>query len=695
MAPDSSKIRLADQRRHTQVFLTPHGEIDSMSSEEIKRLVHELDTYQIELKLQNKDLRQAQEQLEHSRLKYLDLYNFAPVGYLTISEKGLIEEANFTAAKMFGVERNNLLSQPFSQFIAREDQGIHYHCRKKLLETQEVQSYGLRMRKKDGSLFYAQLKSVANSAMDGDSGQFRITLIDISQQQHTEEMLRVSEKGYRTLVENVDLGITMIANNYTILMTNAATGKLFAKAVRGLVGKKCYREFKKEEQSCADCPGDQAMATGEGQEVEFEGDKGDGCKFPVRAMAFPVIGNAGETVGFTMVLEDISSQTTLKQNLQHITERYQSIVMDQYDLICRFDPQGRITFVNDAYCDCFSVKSIDILGTNFLPNIHRDDLTLVENQFKNLSPQYPKKTVAHRVIVADGTIRWQQWSGRALFNEQGEVLEYQAVGRDITELKETEAALREAGSQLEQRVHERTMELALAHQQLLHSEKLSAVGALSASIAHEFNNPMQGILTVLSGIARRAPLAEEDMALAHSAIKECKRIKKMVRDLQDFNRPTLGKRVPMNLRSSIDSLLLLCKSNFKQRKILVVTDYADNTPMVMAVPDQIKQVFLNLLSNAADACPEGGTIQLSVRPRENRVQVEVSDNGVGIKPEDLGRIFEPFFTTKSEAKGNGLGLSVSYGLIKEHSGSLEVESEPGAGTTFSISLPVGGGSDGA
>lgn len=567
MPHDSSKNRSADLRSRAQARLISHGAIGSLSSAETTRLVHEPDTYQIELELQNEDLRQAQKQQEDSHRRYLDLYDFAPVGYLTINEKGMIVELNLTASDMLGLERKSLLGQPFSRFIVGKSKGIYYLSRKKLLETQEAQSYELQIRKEDDSLFYAQLKSVVSSAVDGDTGQFRVILIDISQQLQTENSLHVSE------------------------------------------------------------------------------------------------------------------------------ERYRSIVMDQYDLICRFDPQGRITFVNDSYCNCFSVQSQEILGTNFLPNIYKADLPLVEDQFTNLTQEQPKKTVVHRVILAEGTIRWQQWSGRALFDEQGEIREYQAVGRDITELKENEAALREVGSQLEQRVQERTMELTQTHQQLLHAEKLSVVGALAASIAHEFNNPMQGILTVLSGIAKRAPLEKEDLALAHSAIKECKRIKELVRDLQEFNRPTSCKRVAMDLIRSMDSLLLLCKHDYKQRKIVLVTDYAEHTPQIIAIPDQIKQVFLNLLNNGADACPDGGIIQVSIRPHGDSVEVEVKDNGVGIQPANLDRIFKPFFSTKLSVKGSGLGLSVSRTLIEKHHGSIEVESEAGAGTTFRISLPVRGGFD--
>lgn len=264
----------------------------------------------------------------------------------------------------------------------------------------------------------------------------------------------------------------------------------------------------------------------------------------------------------------------------------------------------------------------------------------------------------------------------------------------IIERTRAKTALRKKNDELEKRVEQRTLELQKTQQQFLHVEKLSAIGRLSASIAHEFNNPLQGIMTVLNGVAKRAPLEEEDMRLVWSAIEECQRIKGLIRDLQDFNRPTSGKRELMDLRKAIDILLLLCKSDCKHRKINVVTQYAEDTPSVMVVPDQIKQVILNLLRNAADACPDGGTIHIATRSTDDEVILQIRDTGIGIKPENLGRIFEPFFTTKSEIKGTGLGLSTSYGIIKKHNGRLEVESEPGRGTTFTIALPVPGAPDG-
>ncbi len=142
------------------------------------------------------------------------------------------------------------------------------------------------------------------------------------------------------------------------------------------------------------------------------------------------------------MVNDISSRKQAElAKVQRLKDRYRAIVMDQSDLVCRFDPQGRITFVNDAYCRYFGISHKDILGTNFLPSIHEEDLPKVRDHFKNLTRQKPDKTIEHRVYLPDGKIYWQQWSGRALYDEEGSCLEYQAVGRDITKLKETEETI--------------------------------------------------------------------------------------------------------------------------------------------------------------------------------------------------------------------------------------------------------------
>ena len=147
----------------------------------------------------------------------------------------------------------------------------------------------------------------------------------------------------------------------------------------------------------------------------------------------------------------------------------------------------------------------------------------------------------------------------------------------------------------------------------------------------------------------------------------------------------------MDIHAVLDSLLLLAKKGYSTRKIIIEKRYVENMPQIKAVADQIKQVFLNLLNNAADACNGGGTITVETETLGEKIVVRIHDTGTGIKPEDKDHIFEPFFTTKPEIKGTGLGLSVSYGIIKDHGGEITVDSEPGKGTTFSVTLLIEGG----
>lgn len=256
--------------------------------------------------------------------------------------------------------------------------------------------------------------------------------------------------------------------------------------------------------------------------------------------------------------------------------------------------------------------------------------------------------------------------------------------------KRAEVALQALNDELEQRVEQRTLELQKTQRQYLHAEKLAAIGKLSASIAHEFNNPLQGILSVLKGLKRRAILEEEDKELLDEAIDEGDRIKDLIRNLQEFNRPSTGRKNLLDLHKTLDSVLLLYKNDFKGKRISVVRDYAERLPEVQAVSDQIKQVFLNMLTNAADACHRpGGVITIKTwQENADMVATAITDTGIGIQPSDLDSIFQPFYTTKPEVKGTGLGLSVSYGIIKNHRGEIRVESSPEEGSTFTVLLPI-------
>ncbi len=225
---------------------------------------------------------------------------------------------------------------------------------------------------------------------------------------------------------------------------------------------------------------------------------------------------------------------------------------------------------------------------------------------------------------------------------------------------------------------------------LRQAQKMEAIGVLSSSIAHEFGNPLVGIDLFLNDLKKSDQLDQGHQQLLDLCLEECSRMTKLLRDLKYSYLPSSEEKRPVNLHQLLDNILLFQKSYLQKLHIEVVRDYGKTVQEVVAVEDQIRQVFVNLFLNAAESMAEnGGSLTISTDTKNNTVSVTIQDTGVGINPEDQKEIFTPFFSTKQESTGSGLGLSVSYGIVKNHEGDIRVSSSPGQGTTFTITLPIG------
>ena len=252
---------------------------------------------------------------------------------------------------------------------------------------------------------------------------------------------------------------------------------------------------------------------------------------------------------------------------------------------------------------------------------------------------------------------------------------------------------------LESKVGERTEQLRAAHQKLLHSDRLASLGQLAASVAHEINNPLSGVLNLSMLMERimkggNIPPGREEEFRRHLArvSAETARVGRIVSDLLAFSRRSKPQRVDADLNKLVRSTASLVGHKLKLSDCEAVIDLAPDLPLVLCDPSQMQQVILNLVMNAAEAMQSkgGGKVRVATRAAANGREVElvVSDNGEGIAPENLGKIFHPFFTTKPEGKGVGLGLAVLYGIVQAHDGEVDVKSTPGQGTTFTVTLPV-------
>ncbi len=222
--------------------------------------------------------------------------------------------------------------------------------------------------------------------------------------------------------------------------------------------------------------------------------------------------------------------------------------------------------------------------------------------------------------------------------------------------------------------------------QLMISEKLASLGLLTAGIAHEINTPLTGISSYVQ-LLLKSSANSADREIAEKIEAQIERVGKMVRSLLSFSRGEKGQIKKFPLKNCINDILTHLDYRVKKQSINSQVKIPDDIE-IWGELDKLQQVFLNIISNAIDAMPEGGTLKVEAERRENNIMIRISDTGIGIKKEHLTRIFEPFFTTKGYGRGTGLGLSISYQIVKEHNGDITVESDYGKGTTFTIILPA-------
>jgi two-component system, NtrC family, sensor kinase len=243
--------------------------------------------------------------------------------------------------------------------------------------------------------------------------------------------------------------------------------------------------------------------------------------------------------------------------------------------------------------------------------------------------------------------------------------------------------------ELQDRVEERTRELQKTQEQLVQAQKMAAMGELGAGVAHEVNNPLMGVLGCAQLLLTRHPQGDGDHQMLTDIEHEAQRIRVIISRLLESSQSGAAGMRRVSLKGVIENSLAKNKDDLARRGIRVELKIQDRLPQIMGDPENIAKVMSELFVNAYNAMPQGGRISLSASGREGHlVKIQVADTGVGIEPENIERIFEPFFTTKQDWDGKGLGLSTVYRIIGEHQGKIDVRSEPGRGSVFSISFPA-------
>ncbi|MDT5157448.1 MAG: hypothetical protein QOH51_1805 [Acidobacteriota bacterium] len=272
-----------------------------------------------------------------------------------------------------------------------------------------------------------------------------------------------------------------------------------------------------------------------------------------------------------------------------------------------------------------------------------------------------------------------------IIGTEGRVLGASAIARDITERKRADAAMRA-----------KKEELSTMTQQFWQASKLATIGELTASIAHELNNPLATVSLRTESLLGQFAEGDPKQGALKIIEQEVERMAKLVGNLLQFSRRNHQQISTIDVYQEIENTLDFIEHHLRSHQINVVREFADTLPTLYADNQQLRQVFLNLLTNASDAMSQGGTLTLRVTAGQTEdgavaVVIEFADTGPGIKPEDLLKVWEPFFTTKAEGKGTGLGLAICRRIVEEHKGTINIESEVGKGTTVRITLPASEG----
>lgn len=570
--------------------------------------------------------------------------------------------------------------------------------------------------RKDGSGFPAEYWSypiIFNHQITGAV----VTFIDISERKKTEQSLLA----FKAIVDSTDDAITSKTLDGIITSWNAGAERIFGYGAEEIIGRSMHLLIP-EDRVNDETAILESIARGERVDhFETVRQNKDGQLIDISITVSPLIDQDGRLFGASSIARDISERKRLDAALQEAAAKFQAVYETISDAILIQDTQtGQILDVNASACQLYGhtrdelltlhVEQLSANGTPYVSDSVKSYLQTA-NQGGWITFEWQAKTRSGREFWVEVTLKPFQLAGKRLAL---------AVVRDIDQQKTASEALNRALAEavaLNKKLEE-------AHLHLLQSEKMASIGQLAAGVAHELNNPigfvssnmgtleayLQEVFAVISAYeaAEADTGAQQAGKAAVHALKQqadfeflrtdifslmqesregLARVTQIVADLKAFSHVGEAGFQWADVHKGLDLTLNIVRNELKY-KCNLIKKYGD-LPPVFCNPSQLNQVFLNLLVNAAHAIPERGDITLSTGRQGDEVFIAVSDTGTGIAPEHLKRIFDPFFTTKPVGKGTGLGLSLSYGIVESHHGRLQVESELGRGTTFTVWLPIG------
>ncbi len=675
---DPNHTKLTNLRKKAEDKLrlrsTKIDDLDQLAYSDIRKLAHELKVYEIELEMQNEELRKDQIVIAESQKKYSNLYDFAPIGYFTLDENGVILEANLTGATMLGTDRQSLIKKPVSLFIPRENTDQFYLYRKDIIENKKGLICKTRMiNKKNGEIFYAKIEGKTVQTDGVETKQLWLIISDITEEKEADAHIRKLSQ----IIEQSPTSVVITKRDGNIEYVNPQFTKITGYSREEVIGKK-PRILKSGMQ-----PYDvylklwSTIIAGYEWKGRVSNRKKNGEVYAEYMSISPLKDESDHITHFVAVKIDDTERIKAEELARKSERRLARILEISADAIISTNDKQNITVFNKGAETVFGYDSSEIITRPLEVLIPERFLDVYRKEMVNFSKS-KKEFIRLNEKYFDlyglkkGGKEFPADISISKVDEDGKIV-YTTIFRDITSSKKME-------------------------DEILKGQKLDSVGVLAGGIAHDFNN----ILTAILGNTNLADiyLDSNDFDKVHKTHKNIETAtimaKGLTQQLLTFSKGGEPVKKTFTIAKHIKEA-----SNFAVRgsNVKCEFDMPDNLWMVNADEGQLNQVINNLVLNAVHAMPEGGSLKVVA---ENITKISVNltnslkqgkyvkfsftDSGIGIKEEHCKKIFDPYFTTKQ--KGSGLGLASSYSIIKKHDGLITVESEFGIGTTFSIYLPA-------
>lgn len=545
-------------------------------------------------------------------------------------------------------------------------------------DDQEVMSSGKEKRgiieiiKRPGGTRIMQLDKVPFFNDQGKITGVIAFAIDITEQRKAEEALVENEKKFRLAFESArDAMLLADADTGILIDCNSAAERLFESSKGELTGKYFTALHPPEVMRTAKKLFKKRIKIGRsmgGSELPIITKSGN-IKTVVISASLIMLGNRRIMQG---VLHDITERKVMEDMIQKSEARYRGLVETQQDLIVRVNPEGLFTFVNDVYCKTFGKRSDELLGKSFMPLVHPDDLQATLKEMEKLRVPPFRMTVDQRAMTASGW-RWLSWEDTAIHDKDGTLLEIQAVGRDITERKQAEEALKVAIKRKDEFISIASHELKTpltsikAFNQIIIKKTTSTGNKEILSIAHRMNVEINKLTSLVSDFLDVSKIAAGKLLFRKELFNIMEMILEVLNDMISIS-PEIEKK--LEIRGKINMNI-----------------YGDRF--------RLSQVLLNLLTNAHKYAPETKKIIVDIKSLKKSIIISVIDFGPGIPEKDQERLFERFYQVNSGSdlqNGNqslGLGLYIASEIIRRHNGKIWVKSKLGKGSVFSFKLPLG------